>query len=576
GQAAEYEIRYMTVPMTEALWDSATIAPVSLAPAKSGEIQHVEISGFDWGKWYFALKTADEVPNWSDLSNIVSASIGDTTAPGVISDLSVFSFDETGITLTWSASGDDGYNGRANEYDLRHASAAISEETWAMASRIQGLPAPDSSGIEEMFVITGLETGQQYFFAIKTRDERANESELSNIVSGTPLQDTVPPGQVTDLSAIHAVGHSATLTWTAPGNNGFGGMAFEYDLRYSQTAITEESWDETTQVQDVSSPVAAGRQESFTIHDLELETPYFFALKTADDLSNWSEISNVVSSSTIALSQLTHSLRKVGAQRGCWSPNGHHLFFEADFDIQFNSQIYTMPANGGEPKRLTYEPSNKSDVVRTPDGNQLTFLAGGNDLNELRVVDPIPGSISSLLLRHDGLHIMDYSWSPDGNYIVYTAYPYSQNDWDQRKCYVVSAFGGAPEVLLSEDWLPNEVVWSPVGNQICFVSEHNESYDIWVMSTAGENPTQLTFDPAEDRGPAWSPDGSQIAFASNRSGIYDIWIMSATGENQTQLTFDLDAEIYPQWSPDGKAICYTGAVPAGFSWQSDIWVLHLE
>ncbi|MBU1947812.1 MAG: hypothetical protein KJ927_03775, partial [Candidatus Eisenbacteria bacterium] len=47
GQAAEYEIRYMTVPMTEALWDSATIAPVSLAPAKSGEIQHVEISGFD-------------------------------------------------------------------------------------------------------------------------------------------------------------------------------------------------------------------------------------------------------------------------------------------------------------------------------------------------------------------------------------------------------------------------------------------------------------------------------------------------------------------------------------------------
>ncbi|MBU1699931.1 MAG: hypothetical protein KJ970_09270 [Candidatus Eisenbacteria bacterium] len=318
-------------------------------------MQHLEISGLGLGKWYFGLKTADEVPNWSDLSNIATATIGDTIASSAIHDLEIFSFDETSATLIWTAPGDDGDIGQAAEYDLRYDFGPISEENWAAAHRVQGVPRPGSVDTNEFFTINDLETGRAYFVGIKTLDDRSNASELSNVVSVTPAQDNLPPGQVLDLNATNAIGHSVSLTWTSPGDNGYVGLALEYDLRYSEAQITEDSWNEATRVHDVFQPGVAGREEAYIVHNLELETPYFFAIKTADDELNWSEMSNVVSATTIALAKLTHSLRRVGAREGCWSPNGNNLVFQADYTDQYSQELYRIPTNGGEPTRLSDE-----------------------------------------------------------------------------------------------------------------------------------------------------------------------------------------------------------------------------
>ena len=40
--------------------------------------------------YYFGIKTADEIPNWSGLSNIVELTWADITAPSPILDLKVF------------------------------------------------------------------------------------------------------------------------------------------------------------------------------------------------------------------------------------------------------------------------------------------------------------------------------------------------------------------------------------------------------------------------------------------------------------------------------------------------------
>jgi hypothetical protein len=91
---------------------------------------------------------------------------------------------------------------------------------------------------------------------------------------------------------------SITLNWTAPGDDGTVGTATQYDIRYSTTAITDANWTTATQVSGESAPKAAGLAETFTVTGLASSTKYYFAIKTADEASNWSALSNVASATT--------------------------------------------------------------------------------------------------------------------------------------------------------------------------------------------------------------------------------------------------------------------------------------
>jgi Tol biopolymer transport system component len=103
--------------------------------------------------------------------------------------------------------------------------------------------------------------------------------------------------------------------------------------------------------------------------------------------------------------------------------------------------------------------------------------------------------------------------------------------------------------------------WSPVDNQIVFVSNDSADDEIWVINHDGSNPRQLTasntdynaqeigkdnFLPEVNGHPSWSPDGSQIVFWSNRTGTRQIWIMNADGTDQRLL---MDWNSYQDWDP---------------------------
>src|SRR5438309_1865866 len=50
----------------------------------------------------------------------------------------------------------------------------------------------------------------------------------------------------------------------------------------------------------------------------------------------------------------------------------------------------------------------------------------------------------------------------------------------------------------------------------------------------------------------YSPDGDKIAFASDRSGHLEIWVSSSQGNDPQQLThFDGPHTGSPAWSPNG-------------------------
>jgi beta-lactamase superfamily II metal-dependent hydrolase len=114
----------------------------------------------------------------------------DHVAPGAISTLTATGGPtSTQITLRWTASGDDGTTGQAALYDIRYRASSYgpidTDAEWNAATKITTLPFPKTSGSAETLVVSGLTSGQSYYFVMKTTDDALNLSALSNSPLGT-------------------------------------------------------------------------------------------------------------------------------------------------------------------------------------------------------------------------------------------------------------------------------------------------------------------------------------------------------------------------------------------------------
>ena len=86
-----------------------------------------------------------------------------------------------------------------------------------------------------------------------------------------------------------------TLYWTAPGDNTNEGTASQYDLRFYTQSITDANWALATKITNgIPTPDTAGTPQQATFTFLaESEITVYFAIKTADEVPNWSPLSNV-------------------------------------------------------------------------------------------------------------------------------------------------------------------------------------------------------------------------------------------------------------------------------------------
>lgn len=94
--------------------------------------------------------------------------------------------------------------------------------------------------------------------------------------------------------------NSVHLSWTASGDDSLTGTASQYDLRYSTSPITAANFASATRASGLPAPTAPGTTQGFTVAGLNANTTYWFAIKTGDDIPNWSLVSNVVSVATLA------------------------------------------------------------------------------------------------------------------------------------------------------------------------------------------------------------------------------------------------------------------------------------
>ncbi len=131
-------------------------------------------------------------------------------------------------------------------------------------------------------------------------------------------------------------------------------------------------------------------------------------------------------------------------------------------DAGGQSVIYTLPASGGEPKRVTtIAPS---------------YLHG---------------------------------WSPDRKYLIYTG---QRND--EFDIYRIPVDGGEEVRLTTAKGLDDGSEYSPDGKHIYFNSARTGTMQIWRMKPDGSGQEQMTHDELNDWFPHVSPDGKRMVFLS--------------------------------------------------------------
>jgi len=116
--------------------------------------------------------------------------------------------------------------------------------------------------------------------------------------------------------------------------------------------------------------------------------------------------------------------------------------------------------------------------------------------------------------------------------------------------------------------------WSPDGKQIAFISNMSGRNNLWLVSSEGGFPTQLTVSDQRQTSPSWSPDGKWIAYQSDYDGdeLWDIFLVSPKTGKVVNLTETREiAEMDPTWSPDGRYLAYLVKPKTSAAYEIDVY-----
>lgn len=234
--------------------------------------------------------------------------IPDSYPPAPVTDLEATSGVTDGsINLNWTAPAEDGAmgGGAVSSYILKYATFSVNDllgDTTAWWNHPQTLTAldggsPKEPGETETFLIGGLTPGTTYHFAIKSRDEyyvSPIDTKTASLNQANAVAASIAPAAINDLVATPGAGYDRVdLSWTAPGDDGWLGLATKYIIKYATYNITAGNFDGVADAKERTVTVSGGNPDSETITGLASDTLYYFAIKTEDEIPNVSGISNI-------------------------------------------------------------------------------------------------------------------------------------------------------------------------------------------------------------------------------------------------------------------------------------------
>ena len=136
--------------------------------------------------------------------------------------------------------------------------------------------------------------------------------------------------------------------------------------------------------------------------------------------------------------------------------------------------------------------------------------------------------------------------------------------------WIVGRQGGEAHRLVTGMDLLTAPIFSPDGSMVAYSGNYDGNVDVYVVPSAGGEPTRLTYHPRPDIAVGWTPDGKNVLFQSDRFSTSDpakLFTVPVSGGFPTPLPLDM-AET-GAYSPDASHIAY---VPI-FQWEPD-WKMY--
>src|ERR1700731_621140 len=167
-----------------------------------------------------------------------------------------------------------------------------------------------------------------------------------------------------------------------------------------------------------------------------------------------------------------------------FSPDGKWIAFSGHYDG--NTDVYVMPADGGEPKRLTWHPGQDGVIGWTPDGKRVLFVSDREayaDLTRFYTV-AVEGGVAEALPMW---RAFSGSYSPDGTRIAYVPNFQWQEAWKRYRggqttpIYIVRLSDLALEKVPRENSNDSSPVW--FGDTIYFLSDRNGPVSLFAYDT---------------------------------------------------------------------------------------------
>jgi serine/threonine protein kinase len=254
------------------------------------------------------------------------------------------------------------------------------------------------------------------------------------------------------------------------------------------------------------------------------------------------------------------------------SSDGKWMAFPAA-DASGRWDVYFVNVSGGEPRRITEEPSGGIFVVDvSPDGSHIVYdyLNPEGDRREVRLVSSLGGPSRRLVTGG-----ISPRWRPDGKRIGYMKGKHAlhRSESGNREIWSIRPDGTDNRLEILEEgsvWGTMLFCWSPDGNSIAYSRTFPEGHcEVMVHDLQTGEERQATFDRKINLVTNWSSGG--IITSSDRRGLLSLWLVPVNGGEPVWITKGCAREFGAVVSADGTRCVYSQDAVIG-----DLWVSSLD